>query len=59
MSELAILRPVALAMRNQAIAKQLVISTTTVKRHLANFYAKLAVGNRAAAVARANELHLL
>jgi LuxR family transcriptional regulator, maltose regulon positive regulatory protein len=57
--EIEILRLMAGGMQNQEIATQLFISTSTVKRHVANAYGKLDVGNRTAAVARANELNLL
>lgn len=57
--EVEILRLVAAGMKNQAIAKQLFISVSTVKRHVANIHAKLGVSHRTAAVARANELRLL
>jgi LuxR family maltose regulon positive regulatory protein len=57
--ELEILRLVAVGMTNQGIADHLVISLPTVKRHIANAYGKLEVGNRTEAVARANELSLL
>jgi len=57
--EIEILRLVAAGMQNREIAKHLFISASTVKRHVANAYGKLDVGNRTAAVARANELRLL
>jgi len=57
--EVEIVRLVAVGMRNQEIADQLVISLPTVKRHIANAYGKLGVGHRTEAVARANELGLL
>ena len=57
--EVEIVRLVAAGMRNQEIADQLVISVSTVKRHLANTYGKLGVGYRTEAVARADELGLL
>jgi LuxR family maltose regulon positive regulatory protein len=57
--ELEIMRLVAVGMRNQEIAEQLVISLPTVKRHIANLYGKLGVGHRTEAVARANALGLL
>jgi LuxR family maltose regulon positive regulatory protein len=57
--EVEILRLVAAGMQNQDIADHLVISLATVKRHIANVYGKLEVGHRTAAIARANELHLL
>jgi LuxR family maltose regulon positive regulatory protein len=57
--EIEILRLVAAGMRNREIARRLFLSPSTVKRHVANAYGKLNVGNRTAAVARANELHLL
>jgi two-component system nitrate/nitrite response regulator NarL len=41
------------------IAKQLYLSTTTVKTHLANLYGKLGVSDRAAAVAEAMRRGLL
>jgi len=57
--EIEILRLMAAGMQNQEIAARLLISTSTVKRHVANAYGKLDVGTRTAAVARANELKLL
>lgn len=57
--ETEILRLVAAGMQNQDIADHLVVSLATVKRHIANAYIKLDVGNRTAALARANELNLL
>ena len=57
--EVEILRLIATGMRNQAIADQLFISLSTVKRHIANVYGKLGVSHRTEAVARANELNLL
>ena len=50
--ELEILRLIAAGMRNQEIADQLVISLSTVKRHIANTYGKLGVDHRTEAVAR-------
>ncbi|MGE0227614.1 MAG: LuxR C-terminal-related transcriptional regulator [Dehalococcoidia bacterium] len=57
--ELEVLRLVAAGLANQEIADQLVVTLSTVKRHIANSYAKLGVGHRMEAVARANALHLL
>jgi LuxR family maltose regulon positive regulatory protein len=57
--ELEILRLIAAGMRNQEIADRLFISLHTVKRHIANAYAKLGVTHRTEAVMRANELKLL
>jgi LuxR family maltose regulon positive regulatory protein len=57
--EVEILRLIAVGMRNQQIADHLFISLATVKRHIANAYRKLGVGNRTEAVARANERDLL
>ena len=57
--EVEILRLVAAGMTKQEIADQLVVSVSTVKRHIANAYGKLGVGHRTAAVARAGELNLL
>jgi LuxR family transcriptional regulator, maltose regulon positive regulatory protein len=50
--ELEILRLIAAGMRNQEIADELVISLSTVKRHVANIYGKLGVDHRTEAVAR-------
>jgi LuxR family maltose regulon positive regulatory protein len=57
--EVEILRLIAAGMRNQEIADHLFISLHTVKRHIANAYAKLGVTHRTEAVARANELKLV
>ncbi|WP_025414762.1 LuxR C-terminal-related transcriptional regulator [Gemmatirosa kalamazoonensis] len=57
--ELEVLRLIAAGLRNQEIANQLSISQATVKRHVANAYAKLGVGHRTEALARAKELRLL
>ena len=50
--ETEILQLIAAGMRNQEIADQLVISLSTVKRHIANAYGKLGVTHRTEAVAR-------
>ncbi|MEO8620756.1 MAG: LuxR C-terminal-related transcriptional regulator [bacterium] len=57
--ELEILRLIAAGLRNQEIADQLSISTPTVKRHVANAYAKLDVSHRTEALVRAHALNLL
>jgi LuxR family maltose regulon positive regulatory protein len=57
--EVEILRLVAVGMRNQEIAEQLVISLPTVKRHIANTYAKLSASHRTEAIARAQSLGVL
>jgi len=57
--ELEILHLIAAGMRNQEIADRLFISLHTVKRHIANAYAKLGVTHRTEAVARGKELKLL
>jgi LuxR family transcriptional regulator, maltose regulon positive regulatory protein len=51
--ELEVLRLVGHGLTNRLIAKQLVVSEFTVKRHVANVLAKLAVPSRAAAAAYA------
>jgi LuxR family transcriptional regulator, maltose regulon positive regulatory protein len=57
--ELEVLRLLATGAPNRAIAKQLVVTLDTVKRHLSNLFSKLEVANRTQAVARARELGLL
>ena len=53
------MRLVAAGLKNREIADQLFISTSTVKRHVANIYAKLGATHRTEAVAKANALRLL
>lgn len=53
--EIAVLREVANGNTNAVIAERLHISEATVKTHLTHIYDKLAVSDRAAAVARAFE----
>jgi LuxR family transcriptional regulator, maltose regulon positive regulatory protein len=57
--ELEVLRLLAAGAPNRAIAKQLVITLDTVKRHVSHLFSKLGVANRTQAVARARELGLL
>ncbi|MFI5782211.1 response regulator [Nocardia sp. NPDC051570] len=57
--ELEILRLVAAGNTNREVAAGLFISEATVKTHLLNIYAKLGVGDRAAAVATAFQRRLL
>jgi len=57
--EVEVLRLVASGSRNREIAERLVVSEKTVKYHLGQAYAKLAVTGRTEAVARARELGLL
>jgi LuxR family maltose regulon positive regulatory protein len=44
---------------NRAIAKELVVTLDTVKRHISHLFSKLEVANHTQAVARARELGLL
>ena len=57
--EAEILQLVAEGQASKEIARHLVISTSTVNRHLANIYAKLEVNSRMEAVHRARETNLL
>jgi LuxR family maltose regulon positive regulatory protein len=57
--ELDVLRLIAAGHSNQAIADQLVVAVSTVKRHINNFYGKLGVQSRTQALVRARELQLL
>ena len=57
--ELEILRLIAAGLRNAEIAEHLQISPATVKRHIANTYAKLGVEHRTEALARAAEMKIL
>jgi len=57
--EQEILELIAAGLTNPEIAKQLVISPGTVKKHADNIYGKLGVHSRIEAAARAKELKLL
>jgi LuxR family maltose regulon positive regulatory protein len=57
--ELEILRALAEGLTNPQIGARLYVSTGTVKAHTAAIFRKLAVANRAEAVARAKDLKLL
>jgi DNA-binding NarL/FixJ family response regulator len=57
--ELEVLGLVAEGLTNKQIAEALVLSQNTVIRHVANIFAKLDAGNRAAAVAIATERGLM
>lgn len=57
--ELEVLRLIAAGYSNQNIADQLVISVTTVKKHVNHIFGKLGVQSRTQAIAHAQALHLL
>ncbi|HSN69392.1 MAG TPA: LuxR C-terminal-related transcriptional regulator, partial [Thermoanaerobaculia bacterium] len=57
--ELDVLRLIAGGASNQEAARKLFVAPSTVKKHLENIYAKLGVGGRTHAVARARELRSL
>ena len=57
--ELEVLEMVAAGRSNQAIARELVVTLDTVKKHVGHFLGKLGAANRTEAVARARELNLL
>ncbi len=56
--ELEVLKLIEAGCSNQEISEQLVISITTVKRHISNIYTKLGAKNRTQAVAIGRELNL-
>jgi LuxR family maltose regulon positive regulatory protein len=57
--ELEVLRLLAAGLSNSQIAERLVVAVGTIKTHIHNIYGKLGAQNRAQAVTRATELHLL
>jgi len=57
--EIEVLRLIASGASNQEAGRKLFIAPSTVKKHLENIYAKLAVGGRVEAIGRARELGLL
>jgi LuxR family maltose regulon positive regulatory protein len=57
--ELEVLQLIAAGHSNREIARTLVVSLGTVKKHLSNIFGKLATTSRTQAIARARELQLL
>jgi len=57
--ELAVLRLLVDGRSNREIARELVVASGTVKRHVSNILRKLHVASRLAAVARARDLGLV
>jgi LuxR family maltose regulon positive regulatory protein len=57
--ELEILQMLAAGMPNQGIARQLVVSLDTVKKHVSHILGKLGAASRTEAVARARQLGLI
>jgi len=57
--EIRVLRFIVAGMTNQEIAAELYISVGTTKWHVHNILQKMGVNNRAQAIARSRELHLL
>jgi LuxR family transcriptional regulator, maltose regulon positive regulatory protein len=57
--ELEVLRLVAAGLSNPEIAERLIITLSTVKRHINHLYSKLEVITRTQAVAKGRELRLI
>ncbi len=57
--EIDVLRLIAEGLSNQAIAEELCVSLSTVKKHSSSVYGKLGVSSRIQAIHRAQELGLL
>lgn len=57
--ELEVLRLVAAGKRNREIARELVVTLETVKKHVSNIFSKLGATSRTKAVAQARELGLI
>jgi LuxR family maltose regulon positive regulatory protein len=57
--ELEVLRLIALGRSNREIARELIVTVGTVKKHINNIFGKLGVRSRTQAVARARELELV
>jgi ATP/maltotriose-dependent transcriptional regulator MalT len=57
--ELAVFRLLVTGLSNAEIARELIITVGTVKRHLNSIYGKLGVRSRAQAIACAQALHIL
>ena len=57
--DLEVLAMLAAGRSNQAIARELVVTLDTVKKHVGHVLGKLGAANRTEAVARARELRLI
>jgi LuxR family maltose regulon positive regulatory protein len=57
--EFEVLDMLAAGRSNQAIARELVVTLDTVKKHVGHVLGKLGAANRTEAVARARELNLI
>ena len=57
--ELEVLRLIAAGRSNREIARELIVTVGTVKKHINNIFGKLRVQSRTQSVARARELRLL
>ena len=57
--EFEVLKMLAAGRSNQAIARELVVTLDTVKKHVGHVLGKLGAANRTEAVARARELSLI
>jgi LuxR family maltose regulon positive regulatory protein len=57
--ELEVLQLIAAGKSNREIARDLIVTLGTVKKHINNIFGKLDVHSRTQAVARARELHLI
>jgi LuxR family maltose regulon positive regulatory protein len=57
--EAEVLRLLAVGRQNQEIAEELVVTLSTVKKHVTHILEKLGAANRTQATARARELGLL
>jgi LuxR family maltose regulon positive regulatory protein len=57
--EREVLHLIASGASNQEAGRKLFIASSTVKKHLENIYAKLGVGGRVEAIARAKEMRIL
>ena len=57
--ELEVVEMLAAGKSNQAIARELVVTVNTVKKHVSHLLGKLGAANRTEAVARARALGLI
>jgi DNA-binding CsgD family transcriptional regulator len=57
--EMKVLEHLAAGRSNKEIAQALGLSPNTIKTHIANLFAKLEVGRRTQALAKARDLHLI